>query len=67
MMVRQDWSFDGNRVRGSRLSYGDKRWIDRVFTFRHKPTGDIEEYFVRVDVSHLFPMVVHHIDRYFER
>jgi Subtilase family/PatG C-terminal len=67
MMGRQNWSFDGVRVIRSRLSRGEKRMVDPVFTFRHKPTGDVEQYFMRVDVSHLFPMVVHHIDEYFER
>jgi hypothetical protein len=67
MMGRQDWSFDAVRVIRSRLSRGEKRVVDPVFTFRHRPTGDVEQYFMRVDVSHLFPMVVHHIDEYFER
>jgi Subtilase family/PatG C-terminal len=67
MMVRQQWSFDDVRVIRSRLSRGDKRLLDTVFTFRHKPTGDVEQYFMRVDVSHLFPAVVHHIREYFQR
>jgi hypothetical protein len=67
MMVRQGWSFDGVRVIRSRLSRGDKRLLDPVFTFREKSTGDVEQYFMRVDVSHLFPAVVHHIGEYFER
>lgn len=67
MMVRKGWAFDGVRVIRSRLSRGDKRLVDPVFTFRNKVTGDVEQYFLRVDVSHLFPMVVHHIDEYFER
>lgn len=67
MMVRQGWSFDGVRVIRSRLSRGDKRLVDPVFTFRHKETGDVEQYFLRMDVSHLFPMVVHHLEEYFER
>lgn len=67
MMVRQGWSFDGVRVIRSRLSRGDKRLVDPVFTFRQKESGDVEQYFLRVDVSHLFPVVVHHIDEYFGR
>jgi PatG C-terminal len=52
-------------VMESRL-WEEKRIVDPVFTFRNE-NGSYEKYFVRVDVSHLFPRLVHPIAEYFDR
>jgi len=67
IMGRTGWKLDGIRVVKSRLSHGDRRLVDPIFTFRERATGDVEQYFLRVDVSYLFPMIIRHIDEYFER
>lgn len=54
------------KVVRSRL-WGEKRIVDPVFAFRDTVTGDIRKYFVRVDVSHLFPMIANDIAEYFDR
>jgi hypothetical protein len=50
----------------SRLSR-ERRLVDPVFAFRHKTTGVVQKFFVRVDVSHLFPMVINPLIEYFDR
>jgi hypothetical protein len=64
-MLEDDYILDSVLVRRSRLS-GNKRIVDPVFVFRNND-GDVERFFVRVDVTHLFPTIVSHIAAYFER
>jgi hypothetical protein len=50
----------------SRLAaWGTKRVVDAIFTF--DKVGDTRKYFVRVDVTHLFPMLVTPIAKYIDR
>ena len=66
MVGSGNYIFDSIRVIKSRLS-GERSIVDPVFSFVEKKTGVVEKYFVRVDVSHLFPMLVHQVDEYFDR
>jgi PatG C-terminal/Subtilase family len=66
VMLKNGWSLDSVKVTMSRLSR-NKRIVDPVFAFRQVETGTVQKYFVRVDVSHLFPMMVNHIAEYFDR
>jgi hypothetical protein len=66
VMLKNGWSLDSVKVMMSRLGR-NKRIVDPVFAFRQLETGTIQKYFVRVDVSHLFPMMVNHIAEYFDR
>ena len=54
------------KVVTSRL-WGEKRIVDPVFAFRHKTTGVVRKFFVRVDVSYLFPMIASQLTEYFDR
>jgi PatG C-terminal/Subtilase family len=66
MLGGDHWALDSVKVQSSRLSR-EKRIVDPVFAFLNKETGIVQKYFVRVDVSHLFPMIVNHIAEYFDR
>jgi len=64
-MLEDNYALDSISVRRSRL-WGNKRVVDPVFAFRSKD-GVVEKYFVRVDVTHLFPTIVNHLSEYFDR
>jgi hypothetical protein len=61
-----NYVLDSFKVVKSRL-WGEKRIVDPVFAFRDTKTGDVRKWFVRVDVSHLFPMIANDIAEYFDR
>ncbi len=63
---KEGWTLDSIKVVPSRLSR-EKRIVDPVFAFRHNETGVVQKYFVRVDVSHLYPMIANPIAEYFDR
>lgn len=63
---KDGWTLDSIRVVPSRLSR-EKRIVDPVFAFRHNETGVVHKYFVRVDVTHVYPMIVNPIAEYFDR
>jgi Subtilase family/PatG C-terminal len=50
----------------SRLSR-ERRLLDPVFAFRHKTTGVVQKFYVRMDLSHLFPMVANPLAEYIDR
>jgi hypothetical protein len=54
------------KVSASRLRR-DKHIVDPVFAFRHRESNVVQKYFVRVDASHLYPMIVTHLTEYFDR
>jgi hypothetical protein len=54
------------KVAKSRLAR-EKRIVDPVFAFQNRETGVVQRYFVRVDVSHLFPVLVTQLAEYFDR
>jgi hypothetical protein len=64
--MADDYELISVNVATSRLSR-EKHIVDPVFAFQHRETGVVQKYFVRVDVSHLFPMIVNHIAEYFDR
>jgi hypothetical protein len=64
-MLQDGYDIDSIRVVKSRL-WGGRRIVDPVFAFRNE-SGHVERYFVRMDVSHLFPTIVNHLANYFER
>ena len=64
--LADEYELESVKVAPSRLSR-EKRIVDPIFTFRHKKTGSVCKYFVRVDVSHMFPMIVSHLAESFER
>ncbi len=61
-----DYDLISVKVMTSRLER-EKRIVDPVFAFQHKQTGVVKKFFVRVDVSHLFPMIANEIAEYFDR
>ena len=63
--MAEEYDVDIVMVVTSRLGR-DKHIVDPVFSFRHKKSGVIQKYFVRVDASHLYPMIVNHLTRYFD-
>ena len=65
-MVGAGYMLESVKVTTSRLSR-ERHIVDPVFAFRHRQTRDVQKYFVRVDVSYLFPVIVHHIAKYFDR
>lgn len=65
-VLKDDWNFTGVEVFTSRLS-GNRHIVDPVFTFERSELKAVERYFVRVDVSHMFPMIVNHVARYVAR
>jgi hypothetical protein len=66
VMAKNGWTLDSIKVMTSRLSR-EKHIVDPVFAFRQLDTGFVQKYYVRVDVSHLFPMMVRTISEYFDR
>lgn len=64
--MADDYDLDSVKVGTSRLSRG-KHIVDPIFAFRNKQTGVVQKFFVRVDVGHLFPMIVSHVAEYFDR
>jgi len=65
-MVEKGYVLDSVKVFTSRL-YRDKHIVDPVFAFQNKGSGVVRKYFVRVDVSHMYPMIVNHLAEYFDR
>jgi hypothetical protein len=66
MLMAGDWMLDGVRIAPSRLGR-ERRIVDVVFAFGQTATGVVRKYFVRVDVSHLFPMIANELAEYFDR
>jgi hypothetical protein len=61
-----DHDLDSIKVISSRLAR-ERRIVDPVFAFKHRETGVIKKFFVRVDVSHLFPMIANSLTEYYDR
>ena len=57
---------DSVKVLPSRL-WHERRIVDPVFAFKNRVTGVVQKFFVRVDVSYLFPMIVTQLSEYFDR
>jgi hypothetical protein len=65
-MVTNGYKLESVKVMPSRLSR-EKHIVDPVFAFVNSGTGVVQKFFVRVDVSHLYPMIVNHLTEYFDR
>jgi hypothetical protein len=57
----------GVSVEASRLGAGTGRVVRAIYTFRNTTTGVEQKHFVRVDVTHEFPIIVHPWQPYLER
>jgi hypothetical protein len=67
-MVHDGYDLKGFPVLTSRLvAWGTKRVVDAIFTFGEVKTGDVKKFFVRVDVTHMFPMLVSPVAKYVDR
>lgn len=62
----EGYTFSGVELITSRL-WREQHILDPVFAFQNTSTGVVQKYFVRVDVSHLFPMLITHLGKYFDR
>jgi hypothetical protein len=60
----RNFSFTAVDVRPSRLS-GTRKVVDVIFTYTNRQTDVSEKYFVRVDVTELFPFLVTKLQPYF--
>jgi hypothetical protein len=60
------YDFSGMRVKASRLGSGSDRILRAIYTFSNDD-GAEKEYFVRVDVTHEFPMIVSVMQPYLDR
>jgi hypothetical protein len=63
---KNSYNLVGVEVFKSRLS-ADRQIVDPVITFERKDSTAVERYFVRVDVSHMFPVIVNHVAKYVAR
>ncbi|SEI16834.1 Subtilase family protein [Tardiphaga sp. OK245] len=61
-----DYKFMGMRIVPSRLGSDTGRIVRAIYTFRNPAAGE-REFFVRVDVTHEFPMIVSPWQPYLER
>jgi subtilase family protein/cyclic patellamide precursor peptide PatG len=57
----------GISVVASRLGTGTGRVVRAIYTFRNTTTTVEKKYFVRVDVTHEFPVIIHPWQQYLER
>jgi hypothetical protein len=63
---QRNLALTGVDVRPSRLS-GVRKVVDVVFSFTNRQTDVTEQYFVRVDVTEMFPFLVTRMQPFFER
>lgn len=63
--MADEYELESVKVLPSRLGR-EKRIMDPVFAFRDK-NGVVKKFFVRIDVSHLFPIIVNPLAEYFDR
>jgi hypothetical protein len=61
-----DFSLTGVEVRRSRLS-GARNVVDVIFSYTNRKTDMTEKYFVRVDVTEMFPFLVTKLAPYYDR
>lgn len=66
-MNQKEFEIAGVPISYSRLSAGDARVVRVIFTFRGTKIPVEKKYFVRVDVTHEFPIITHPWQEYLER
>jgi hypothetical protein len=59
-LLHDDYALVDVSVVRSRL-WGNKHIVDPIFSFQSTKTTVVYKYFVRVDVTYLFPMIAHHL------
>jgi hypothetical protein len=64
--MADNYALVGIKVLPSRL-WKDRRIVDPVFAFQNKTTAVVQKFFVRVDVTYLFPMIITQLSEYFDR
>jgi subtilase family protein/cyclic patellamide precursor peptide PatG len=66
-LAHDEYNLTAFPVLTSRLSaWGNKRIVDAIFTFSNKG-ADVQKYFVRIDVTHLFPILATKYAEYIDR
>ena len=67
-VVDKEYYLVGVTVARSRLSRQavGKHIVDVIFSYQNQVTSVLQKWFVRVDVSHLFPMIVTHYQSYID-
>ena len=65
-MHQRNFSLTGVEVGNSRLS-GTRKIVAPIFSYTHRETDFIEKYFVRVDVTEVFPFLVTKLSPYYDR
>jgi hypothetical protein len=65
-MIQNNYQLESVRVTPSRL-WRDKRIVDPIFAFRKRDSGTLEKYFVRLDVSNIYPIIVTELTEFFDR
>jgi hypothetical protein len=66
VLAHEEYNLTALPVLTSRLSaWGNKRIVDAIFTFGR--AAEMRKFFVRVDVTHLFPILVSRIATYVDR
>jgi hypothetical protein len=64
-MAGKGYKFKYFDVADSRLMVpGEKHILDPLFVFNHETTGDVVSYFMRLDLTYLFPMLIKPITEY---
>jgi hypothetical protein len=63
---QRNFSLTGVEVRPSRLS-GVRNIVDAIFSYTNRQTDVTEQYFVRVDVTEMFPFLVTRMQPFYER
>jgi hypothetical protein len=66
LLRTEGWTLESVKVMKSRLGR-ERRIVDPVLAFKQIDTGVVHKYFVRVDVTHLFPMIANQLAEYFDR
>ena len=66
-MAQHGYVLDSIQTPTSKLSlWRDKHIVKAIFGFRNQQTNVVLKYFVRVDVSYLFPMLVSPVTEYYD-
>jgi hypothetical protein len=65
-MHQRNFSLTGVEVGNSRLS-GTRKIVAPIFSYTNRENDFIEKYFVRVDVTEMFPFLVTKLSPYYDR
>jgi len=65
-LMNADYDLISVLVMPSRL-WRERRIVNPVFSYRHRKTGIVRKFFVRVDITYLFPIIVSHLAECYDR